>query len=196
MLESVLSPIVEHDVGLDLVVAGFLRLQETLPAGTDVLLADRTFSCDQGALVLAGLCDRYGLSRRLCVGRYWHGDLDRFLRLVSSDQYVDTLSPAAYEAEIAGLAQHPAEHHHWVIAQGAAGPMLLDPNGPVRNEPYAQAASPEVFSSAGDRRRAVYDEMDADDLDRSLGLDPDESPEAAAVGRPALAHALTAITCL
>ncbi len=72
------------------------------------------WSCDGGAAVLSDMLDRAGVDHRLRIGLY------------------DPNGPNE-------------EHHHWVEVGPWDDPeILLDPNGELRGEPFAQPIAPET----------------------------------------------------
>jgi hypothetical protein len=91
------------------------------------VMADDAWTCSDGALFAAFLCDILGLQHRLSVGLYYHQGPE-FLAELRGEDVEDVVEP--YD-----------EHHHWVVineGNGVVGKWLLDPNGEARGEPRLQ----------------------------------------------------------
>lgn len=170
------------------VLSGFEHIRNTAPHNLPVFV-DETYTCDHGAVVLAHLCNKYGIPNTLEIGEYVHTNLDTLIRIRGGDEYVDSLNSNEYETAIAEEANCSSEHHHWVVAHLPGGDVILDPNGPIRNEPYAQPAT-----------NAAYQPFELHDPERTIMFeDPDMTPwEIAQIeleddGEPFLAEVLTII---
>lgn len=99
-------------------------------------MADETFTCDGGALATKLAADRLGIDATLHVGLYWHTDVE--LRAdIMGYELDDDGTQEEWDAVFDEVRQSMDEHHHWVTVRGSDGAeYLIDPNGPVREEPH------------------------------------------------------------
>lgn len=114
-------------------VALFDLVGSTLPRPSKAMSED-SWTCNDGALFAAFICDLLGLRRRLSVGLYYHSGPE-FLADLRDEDVDDVLEPFD-------------EHHHWVMVADddvASGEWLLDPNGEVRGEPRLQRSSGGIY---------------------------------------------------
>lgn len=77
---------------------------------------DGIWSCEEGAVVLAWLCDQLGIERELRSGVYWHPDIE---------SYNVTMG---YEPGSLNWAEWRDEVHCWVEVERPYGTVLIDSN--------------------------------------------------------------------
>lgn len=148
--------------------------QSTADGAARPWLAGESFTCDGGALAAALIARGLGMPVRLCVGLYRHTDPE--LRAASMGDTPNGLDPAEWQRHLDWVAANAMdEHHHWVLLWPETGvPVLLDPNGPVRGEPYAQLVDrngPGRYRELGpgpDRDLVYSPEDDWDDIAREV----------------------------
>jgi hypothetical protein len=119
-------------------VAVWLERVRSGPADGPWMAGPGSLTCDGGALAVALIADRLRVPRRLCVGLYWHTD-PRVRAEILGVEPADAADWPAVLADVEASAMD--EHHHWVVLwPDGSRPVLVDPNGPVRGEPYFQLA--------------------------------------------------------
>lgn len=131
------------------------------------------WTCDGGAMAAHLVARRLGIPSQLCVGLYWHSDVELRADLMGEqppDADADQDEWDRWRADLDHVAKRCMdEHHHWtVLWPGTEHATLFDPNGEVRDEPHLRAAdgTGELYEEIlhGEWRRPMYD-PDADDIE-------------------------------
>lgn len=131
------------------------------------------FTCDGGAMAAHLAARRLGIPSQLCVGLYWHSDVELRADLMGEippDEDADQDEWDQWRADLDHIARECMdEHHHWVVLwPGTEHATIFDPNGEVRDEPHLRDAAgtgkqyEEILH--GEWRRPEYD-PDVDDIE-------------------------------